>query len=139
MKEIIHEVRKWAKTHGVKVKFQRLKGAVAGHSCYQQGLIVINSELSSRAEILSTYAHEYCHIEAYRRGLWKEYHGGETDPEKLAQIGVKVERWVDREAQNLLYNYDRRVRYLGAYLDETTEELRKFLEKYYKDNQKDKK
>ncbi len=131
MREEIKEIRRWAKKEGVRVLFKRLKGAIAGQAYYEDNLIVINSLLSSRTEMLSTFAHERKHLQAYQEGLWQRYHGGEKDPRKLAQIGLKVEKWIDREAAILLYNYDKRVRYLSSYLDSSDEDNKEFLKNFY--------
>lgn len=116
---------------GLKVLFLKLKNDLAGQAYYDKDLIIINRVLSSRAEILSVYAHERAHWKAYKDGVWTNYHGGITNPEKLAQIGLKVERWIDREAEMFLYNYDRRVRYLKAY-EGNDAELKTFLKDYYR-------
>ncbi len=131
MRDVIREARKFAKLHNCKVLFKPIKGAVAGYCDLETDTVTINSYLSSRSEILSALAHELSHCIAYRKGLWQAYHDNKDDMMKTA---IKAERYIDRMAERLLFEFDARVRYLGAYLDSSNEEIKEFLENYYADS-----
>ncbi len=133
MRAIIKEARRFAKLHNCKVVFKPLKGAIAGLCDLETDTVTINSYLSSRPEILSALAHELSHCIAYRKGLWKSYHDNEDNMMKTA---LKAERYIDRMAERLLFEFDGRVRYLGVYLDSSNEEMKEFLENYYADSEK---
>lgn len=101
---------------------------MAGNCDVDKEIITINSLLSSRQEILSTFVHELVHCLCYRQGLWSKYHSGEDGMMKTA---IKAERYVDRWAARLLYDIDKRLRYLGSYTEGSNTEIKKFLENYY--------
>ncbi len=128
MRPEIAECRKVAKKYGVKVIFRRLKGAIAGQADFDNNLIIINSELSSRQEIISTLFHELGHFVAYKKGIWKKYHDGGEDMMKTA---VRAEKWIDLWALHEIWTHDKRLRYLGSYTDCNLAEAKKFLEDYY--------
>ncbi len=133
MRDIIREVRTLAAKHEVKVKFQRMKGALAGQALLEDNTVLINSILTSRTEILNCFFHELGHLVCHKLGLWKNYH--ETEDEELRmKTALKAERWCDKWASHMLYAYDARVRFLGCYSECSDEESRKFLEEYYEGN-----
>jgi predicted SprT family Zn-dependent metalloprotease len=131
MRPEIKELRLLSKKYGVKVRLKRLKGAIAGQAYYEDNLIIINSLLSNRIEILSVFFHEWAHLDCYNKGLWRKYHESEDSTEKL-KVALKAERYIDRIAEFEMYAYDRRLRYLRAY-DTSDKEAKEFLEKYYND------
>ena len=130
---VLAEIRALAKKEGIKVKFKRLKGAIAGQSHFEENLIVINSLLSSRAELLSTWCHEKVHFDCYKKGLWHNYHQSD-DPKVLLKTALKAERFIDRLAAIELYKIDKRCHYLSSY-DIPNEEAKEFLKNYYEDQE----
>jgi Zn-dependent peptidase ImmA (M78 family) len=133
MRPIVVECRKIAKKYGIKVYFRKLKGAVSGQSDYENGIVIINSFLSSRQETLSCLFHEIGHYQCHIEGKWKHYHET-TDVDEKVKCALKAEKWCDRWAMHELYQYDKRIRYLGSYLDADDKESREFLKKYYTDS-----
>lgn len=132
MREIVKECRKIAKKYGFKIYFKPLKDDLGGLSDFENCSIIINSKIDNRQEILSILAHEYSHLECYRKGLWDKYHNSSKLEEKM-KTALKAERFVDRMAEMWLYSIDKRVRYLGAYTDSDDAEMREFLVRYYSD------
>lgn len=130
MNPFIAECRKIAKKHDFKVLFGRLKTSISGLADCEKGVVTINRSLKSRQEILSTLAHEYFHILSYRQGLWKSYYETDDEEERL-KTALRCERWVDKNARNWLFQYDKRINYLPSYENVDDKEAHDFLKNYY--------
>ncbi len=131
MDKIISKLHSIAKSHGVKCKFSKLKNDIAGLAHYTSGKIELSVQLKTKAEVLSTFFHELVHLICYKNKIWAKYHSLDPSVDIVKKFGVKVERFVDKKAEQLMLHYFPDTYYLSSYGDMSNKDIRNFLLSYY--------
>lgn len=120
------EINFLKRKYGVNVIFTNClkQDNLIGYCCDSENIHIDHSAKKSRSEFLCTFFHELGHIQCRRSNKWKVFHDIDPDSEtskqnlrKLIYTALKAERWVDRFAAKMLYEYDKRIKYDFPYYE----------------------
>lgn len=72
-------------------------------------------ECDSVDRFWSLVYHELAHVLCKREGKWAKYHSSNTPKSYMLKYGVRAEKYVDKRAEELLWQDHPRLNYIPAY------------------------
>jgi len=83
-------------------------------------------------EFLSLMCHEIQHVLCYRTNKWHNYHHNKASNSYMRRMGLKIERWVDKKANEMFCEFFPDLEFVPAYeTEEAVRYYRKWLDVNY--------
>ena len=135
--KLLRDLKKILRAFNVKAEFSE-KTDVSHATPHLESVKVGICGLSTQ-QIISTVFHELAHIVVFREGKYLDYHDTSRDLTKkkakaLLKTGLKIERYVDKRAKELMRQFYPDIQYFDNYKDpEVVAYYRRTYQKRLKD------